>query len=120
MNVAAELRPENWSVLCEKFSVRFGWSRLREFLDETSKFSAQQIAIIRDAAGALPQHVVKLSAHMVDLSDWSEVNAVCAAMRGDHHPSRIVAPCGGGLGLGSCIEMNVIAACESFPAMLEK
>jgi 2-iminobutanoate/2-iminopropanoate deaminase len=85
-----------------------------------ARYCLEQIAIILDAAGSSLQHVVKLSVHIADLSDWPEVNAVCAAMFGDHRPARIVAPCGGGLRLGSCIEMDVIAACESFSIMLEK
>lgn len=31
---AIDLPPGNWSEFGEKFSVRFGWNRLMEFLDE--------------------------------------------------------------------------------------
>jgi|GEM_PF-2648758 len=30
----SDLSPRNWSEFGEKFLVRFGWSRLREFVDE--------------------------------------------------------------------------------------
>jgi len=85
-----------------------------------ARYCLEQIAIILGAAGSSLRHVVKLNVHIADLSDWPEVNAVCAAMFGDHRPARIVAPCSGGLRLGSCIEMDVIAACAMPTAMSEK
>lgn len=85
-----------------------------------ARYCLEQIAIILAAAGSSLQHVVKLGVHVADLADWPQVDAICAEMFGDHRPARIVAPCGGGLRLGSCIEMDAIAACTIPAAMSER
>jgi DNA invertase Pin-like site-specific DNA recombinase len=44
--IAIDLSPPDWSILCEKFPVRFGRCRTRESADKKSRFSEQQIAFI--------------------------------------------------------------------------
>jgi hypothetical protein len=42
----ADLSPADWSILCEKISVRFGRCQPGDFGMKKSKFSEQQIAFI--------------------------------------------------------------------------
>ena len=89
-------------------------------VEEQAAYCLDQIALILAAAGSALDHVLKLSVHVADLADWPRIDAVCARRFGAHRPARIVVPCGGGLRLGSRIEMDAIAACIDNRIELEK
>ena len=89
-------------------------------VDAQAAYCLDQIAHILAASGSALDHVLKLSVHVADLADWPRIDALCRDRFGAHRPARIVVPCGGGLRLGSRIEMDAIAACIAPPMLLEK
>lgn len=59
--------------------------------EQTSR-TLGHLAAILDAAGSSLHLVLRTTAYVVDLDDWSLVNAAYAAAFGDHRPARAVVP----------------------------
>lgn len=52
----------------------------------------QNLLEVLRAAGSTPQHLVKVTAYIVDVANWPRFNAVYAAMLPDVRPARTVVP----------------------------
>jgi 2-iminobutanoate/2-iminopropanoate deaminase len=85
-------------------------------LDDDS-FEAQARQAIRNmleivrAAGSSPRHLVKVTAYIVGIANWSRFNAVYASMLPDACPARSVVPVPE-LHYGYLVEIDAIAALE--------
>ena len=66
------------------------------------------LAAVLAAAGSSFDRAVKVSIFLVDLSQFSAVNAIYERHMGTHHPSRTTVGCGS-LPLGALIEVDVVA-----------
>jgi 2-iminobutanoate/2-iminopropanoate deaminase len=68
------------------------------------------LEIVR-AAGSSPQHLVKVTAYIVDIANWARFNAIYASMLPDACPARSVVPVPG-LHYGYLVEIEAIATLE--------
>jgi reactive intermediate/imine deaminase len=68
------------------------------------------LEIVR-AAGSSPRHLVKVTAYIVGIANWSRFNAVYASMLPDACPARSVVPVPE-LHYGYLVEIDAIAALE--------
>lgn len=69
----------------------------------------RNIATILVAAGSDLTHVLSMTIYVSDIADWGRVNAVYAAVMGDHKPARAVVPVND-LHYGFGVEIQCIAA----------
>lgn len=68
----------------------------------------QNLLEVLRAAGSTPQHLVKVTAYIVDVANWPRFNAVYAAMLPDARPARTVVPVPE-LHYGYLVEIDAIA-----------
>lgn len=66
------------------------------------------VRTILHAAGSSLDRVVKVTAYISDIDDWSEFNTIFAEYFGTHRPARAVVPVGA-LHWGCKVEVEVIA-----------
>jgi reactive intermediate/imine deaminase len=82
--------------------------KLESFDAQARQVLANVIAILQ-AAGSGPEHVLKSTVYIADISHWPAFNAVYAEAFGEHRPARTVVPVAQ-LHYGYLVEMDVIAA----------
>lgn len=59
--------------------------------DQTTRVLTSLDAILI-ASGSSMDRVLKLTLYVIDISDWGNVNGLCARAFGDHRPARTVVP----------------------------
>ncbi|MDQ6951178.1 MAG: Rid family detoxifying hydrolase [Mariprofundales bacterium] len=69
----------------------------------------QNLTAVLNAAGSAPGQIIKTGIYLIDMTDFSVVNALYAEWLGDHRPARATVAVAQ-LPLGAKVEMDVIAA----------
>ena len=82
--------------------------KLADFESQADQVLANVFAIL-EAAGSSPDHILKATVYIADVSQWPAFNAIYARRLGGHKPARTVVPVGA-LHYGYLVEMDVIAA----------
>ena len=57
-------------------------------IETQTEQTLKNVQIILEAAGSSLQHVLKVSVFLIDMSDFTRMNAVYARMFGEHRPAR--------------------------------
>ena len=78
-------------------------------IEEQAELALRNVSAILTAAGSDLGHVLKTTVYVSDISLWGRVNAVYAAVFGDHRPARAVVPTRE-LHYGLLVEIEAIAA----------
>jgi 2-iminobutanoate/2-iminopropanoate deaminase len=78
-------------------------------IEEQATQALRNMAAILEAAGSGLDHVLKTTVYVSDIALWGRVNAVYAAVFGDHRPARAVVPTRE-LHYGFQVEIEAVAA----------
>jgi 2-iminobutanoate/2-iminopropanoate deaminase len=78
-------------------------------IEEQTARALENVTAILHAAGSDLDHVLKTTVYVSDIGLWGRVNAVYAAVFGDHRPARAVVPTRE-LHYGFQVEIEAIAA----------
>jgi 2-iminobutanoate/2-iminopropanoate deaminase len=78
-------------------------------IEEQATQALRNVAAILEAAGSGLDHVLKTTVYVSDIALWGRVNAVYAAVFGDHRPARAVVPTRE-LHYGFQVEIEAVAA----------
>ena len=69
----------------------------------------KNVRAILEAAGSSLQHVLRCGVFLVDMAEFSRMNAVYARMFGDHRPARTTVQVAGLPGEGLRVEIDAVA-----------
>jgi 2-iminobutanoate/2-iminopropanoate deaminase len=73
--------------------VRSDGTSMKEFsFEEQAEQALRNVAAIIKAAGGSPESIVKTTAYIVGIKNWSTLNRVYSAVFGDWQPARAVVP----------------------------
>src|SRR6266542_1168035 len=69
----------------------------------------KNVQTILEAAGSSLQHVLRCGVFLIDIRDFSKMNAAYSRMFGDHRPARTTAQVAGLPGEGLRVEIDAVA-----------
>ena len=80
-------------------------------VEQQTEQCLKNVQTILEAAGSGLQHVLRCGVFLMDMGEFTQMNAVYARMFGEHRPARAVIPTGA-LHHGFLIEIDAVAATE--------
>lgn len=80
-------------------------------VEEQAQQVVKNLTAVLEASGSSPQSVLKATIFLVDMNDFSAVNAIYAEWLGNHRPARSTV-CVASLPLGALVEIDVVAVQE--------
>ncbi|HEY7501803.1 MAG TPA: RidA family protein [Vicinamibacterales bacterium] len=84
-----------------------------EDIEAQTEQALRNVAAILEAAGSSLRHVIRCGVFLVDMSEFSRMNAVYARMFGDHRPARTTVEVSGLPGAGLRVEIDAVALLPS-------
>ncbi|MCA1561980.1 MAG: Rid family detoxifying hydrolase [Acidobacteria bacterium] len=88
---------------------RPGTGTLAPDVEAQTEQALRNVAAILEAAGANLTHVVRCGVFLVDIREFSQMNAVYARMFGEHRPARTTVEVSGLPGDGLRVEIDAVA-----------
>jgi 2-iminobutanoate/2-iminopropanoate deaminase len=82
---------------------------LADDVDTQTEQALRNVAAILGAAGSGLQHVIRCGVFLVDMAEFSRMNAVYARMFGAHRPARTTVEVSGLPGAGLRVEIEAVA-----------
>ncbi len=80
-----------------------------EDVESQTEQALRNVAAILEAAGASLRHVVRCGVFLVDIGEFSRMNAVYARVFGDHRPARTTVEVSSLPGPGLRVEIDAVA-----------
>ncbi len=80
-----------------------------EDVEAQTEQALRNVAAILEAAGASLRHVVRCGVFLVDIGEFSRMNAVYARVFGDHRPARTTVEVSSLPGAGLRVEIDAVA-----------